>query len=381
MRSSTFLLTAFACGLGVAGALQADHFFRPNREKTLFRFNDLARSNSSVVPVLAEPTGPAFDFTFAAQKASPSVVSIDRYERTLSMFNDSASEQETGTGSGVIVSADGTIVTNNHVVAGIEPGSGRVMVRLSDKRAFPARVLGTDLRSDLAVIKIEAKDLVPIELSNSANVKVGQWVLAVGNPLGFDNTVSVGVVSSLKRNVPVGPQGLVAAIQTDAAINPGNSGGALCDAQGRLIGINSAIASSTGQSVGIGFAIPVDRVKKVTGDIVKYGRAKYAGLGVSYLPAPLQDPRARSYVEQKYGLRDLPNTGFLVDQVSGAAAAAGMQANDVLIKVNGQKLETPLDLSQEILDRKAGDVVTVEFWRQGRIRQVKVTLQELPTRL
>ncbi|RYG71040.1 trypsin-like serine protease, partial [bacterium] len=273
------------------------------------------------------------------------------------------------------------IVTNNHVVAGLENG-GRVMVRLADKRSFSAKILGADPRSDLAVIKIDAKDLVPIELASNDSVQVGQWVLAVGNPLGFDNTVSVGVVSSLKRNLPVGNDvGLVGAIQTDAAINPGNSGGALCDAQGRLIGINSAIATNNQGSIGIGFAIPIDRVKKITGDIVKFGEAKYAGLGVQLSRYPLQMPQVRAQLAEVAGTENLPTSGVIVAGADGAAAQAGIRGGDVLTSIDGQKLDTTIDVYSAIMDKKEGDQVKVEFWSRGEKKSATIALQALRTRL
>ncbi len=328
------------------------------------------------------PADPApFDFRAAAKKARPSVVAVDRYQRvTRGMFNEQGTDQQSGTGSGVIVSADGTIVTNAHVINGIG-NDGRVMVRLADKRSFPAKVLGADPRSDLAVIKIEAPNLVPMELGDSGSVEVGQWVLAVGNPLGFDNTVSVGVVSSLKRNLPVGEQGLVGAIQTDAAINPGNSGGALCDAQGRLIGINSAIATNNQGSIGIGFAIPIDRVKKITSDIVKYGEPRYASLGVSYLPYPLESPQVRAGFAEQMGREDFPTSGVIVRATTGAAQAAGITEWDVLTKIDGTDIRSSLELNSALLDKKPGDKVAVEFWSKGEKKSATVTLQELKSTL
>jgi S1-C subfamily serine protease len=287
MKKTGFVLTLAACFMGVFGALQADKWLSAHNKPDDI-FVQSSPNYGKVKQINADPLpAPAFDFKDAAKRAMPSVVSVDRFDKTRGFMDSQAVERETGTGSGVIVSADGIIVTNNHVVAGRMTRNGtevlpRVQVRLYDGQKVEAKVLGTDVRSDLAVLKIEAKNLQPIELGSSSSLEVGEWVMAVGNPLGFDNTVSVGVVSSKKRNLPVGDQGLVEGIQTDAAINPGNSGGALCNAQGQLIGINSAIASGTGESVGIGFAIPIDRAKKVVNDIVKYGHAKYPVLGIEY---------------------------------------------------------------------------------------------------
>jgi len=324
------------------------------------------------------PSTVAFDFTAAAKRVSPSVVSVDRINQTRRFFDGAMVERETGEGSGVILSADGIVVTNYHVVQRAE----KVRVRLADRRSVDAEVLGHDERSDLAVLRIKATGLKPIEVANSANVQVGQWVMAIGNPLGFDNTVSVGVVSSLKRNLPIGRQGLVDAIQTDAAINPGNSGGALADAQGRLIGINTAIASSTGQSVGIGFAIPVDRVRRIVDDIIKVGYPRYAGLGLQYDSrdeSALAIPQVRQRLAELAGARpeSVPTRGIIVEEATGPAAAAGMQRFDVLLEVEGETIETTFDLNRALVPRRPGDTVRVKFWSKGQTKNATVRLQEI----
>ncbi len=374
---------------GVLGAEQVNHFISARgaaNQPDLLPLTSALDPSGKVLPAtysMELPPAP-FDFRMAAKKVSPSVVSIDRYEQVqqFDFFGDARSAPqmtETGQGSGVIVSANGTIVTNNHVVADernpdvVVP---QVKVRLSDNRVFEAKVLGHDPRSDLAVIKIDAANLTPIDLGDSSGVEVGQWVLAVGNPLGFNNTVSVGVVSSLKRSLPVGQQGMVDAIQTDAAINPGNSGGALCDAQGRLIGINAAIASGTGQSVGIGFAIPVDRMKTVVNDIVKYGYVKYGTLGISYNPQyDLANPQIRYSLSQETGVEKVPSSGIIVLQASEGAASAGIGKLDVILTIDDHKVERALDLNQVLLPKKPGDKVTVKFWSHGEIKTTTVTLQ------
>jgi serine protease Do len=342
---------------------------------------DLLDQNQKVQPVqYSTATGSPPDFRLSAKKVMPSVVAIDRYERVADMFGYDRGVQETGSGSGVILSADGTIVTNNHVVADTRTGQSveKVKVRLSDKRTFDAKVLGTDPRSDLAVIKIEAPNLTPIEVGDSASLEVGQWVLAIGNPLGFDNTVSAGVVSSVKRDLPVGFSGLVNAIQTDAAINPGNSGGALTDAAGRLVGVNSAIASGTGMSVGIGFAIPVDRVKQVVNDIVKLGYARYAGLGVSYYPAQvLLSPNARQELAQQTGASNVPDSGIVVRESTGAAAEAGIKPFDILLEIDGVPIEGSFTLNKVLTPKKPGDTARVKFWSKGQTKTATLTLQEI----
>lgn len=389
MKSSTIVLSGVAVFAGVLGALQVHDVLQKQAPK-----GDLLPINAPAAKIVtagfdsAAPQVAPFDFRAAAKAVNASVVSVDRYEQVRRGFgwgDDSAPAtlSETGQGSGVIVATDGTIVTNNHVVANDRGGTvDEVKVRLADNRTYTAKVLGHDPRSDLAVLKIQAPNLTPIAMGNSTDVEVGEWVLAAGNPLGFSNTVSVGVVSSLKRNVPVGA-GMIDAIQTDAAINPGNSGGALCDSQGRLIGINAAIASSTGQSVGIGFAIPVDRVKAVVNDIVKYGYARYAGLGVQYnarLEGALADAENRAAFANQLSVdaAKVPNHGIIVMQTGGAAQSAGIQNNDVLLNIDGHNIEQSIDLNQALTPKKPGDKVEVRYWSKGQTKTATVTLQALP---
>jgi len=391
MKTSHIIFIGVAVFAGVLGAQRVDHYLNHSKAAAANNAPDLLPMNSptGAGQILragySNPTTvPAapFDFRLAAKKVNPSVVSIDRYERVRRDFFDNAGTiAETGQGSGVIVSANGTIVTNNHVVTDERTGEvvPEVKVRMSDNHTYTAKVLGNDPRSDLAVLKVDAPGLIPIDLGNTSDVEVGEWVLAVGNPLGFSNTVSVGVVSSLKRSLPVGQQGMFDAIQTDAAINPGNSGGALCDAQGRLIGINAAIASSTGQSVGIGFAIPVDRVKAVVNDIVKYGYARYAGLGVHFSAQyDLGDPGYQQALAEKTGATKVPNHGIIVLDAGGPAQSAGINNFDVILSVDGHRIDRALDINQALVPRKPGDVVKVEFWSKGETKTTSVTLAALP---
>lgn len=390
MKKTGFVLTLAACFMGVFGALQADKWISAHRQPDDI-FSQGAPAYSTVKAINADPLpAPAFDFKDAAKRAMPSVVSVDRFDKMRGFMESQAIERETGTGSGVIVSADGIIVTNNHVVKAMQTRRGgqgiapRVVVRTYDGQKLEAKILGTDERSDLAVLKVEGKNLKPIELGSSSTLEVGEWVMAVGNPLGFDNTVSVGVVSSTKRNLPVGEQGLVEGIQTDAAINPGNSGGALCNAQGQLIGINSAIASGTGESVGIGFAIPIDRAKKIVNDIVKYGQAKYPVLGISYAGAiagHMDDPQVRQYLSQELSRTDFPDTGLYVQAVSGSAASSGIAKNDFILEIEGQKIDTTFDLNKILLPKKIGDKIKVKFWHAGQTKETSVVLSEAQTNI
>lgn len=377
MKKTVYAFIAIACFGGVFGALQADKWLTKRQDSAPVQY----RQEATIQPIQYSGTAASPpDFRTAAKKVMPSVVAIDRFERVADMFGQDRGVQETGSGSGVILSSNGTIVTNNHVVADQRTGRpvDKVKVRLNDKRTFDAKVLGTDPRSDLAVIKIEAPNLTPIDLGDSAQLEIGQWVLAIGNPLGFDNTVSAGVVSSLKRDLPVGMSGLVNAIQTDAAINPGNSGGALTDANGRLIGVNSAIASSTGQSVGIGFAIPIDRVKQVVNDIVKLGYARYAGLGVSYAPAQaLMYPRNRRMIAEQTGAENIPNQGIVIQEATGAAASAGLKALDIIVEIDNTPIEGSFTLNKILTPKKPGDKVQVKYWSAGKVKTTSLTLQEI----
>jgi S1-C subfamily serine protease len=370
---------------GVFGALETkDWFDARHNQSSIFG----ARENDGMIRTVSSDTiaGAGFDFRAASKKVMPSVVSIDRMELVQGYFDEQASERTTGSGSGVILSSDGVIVTNNHVVQ----GASEVKVRLPNHQSYTAKVLGTDPRADLAVIKINTTGLTPIELGASGNLEVGEWVMAVGNPLGFDNTVSVGVVSSLKRSLPVGNGVLLDSIQTDAAINPGNSGGALTDAEGKLIGINAAIASPTQASVGIGFAIPVDRVKEVVSDIVKFGHARYAGLGIRYNPnwggEFLSDPQVRHELADLTGSSEIPRAGVIVkspyrDEPSvepgGPADAAGIKEWDVILAIDGQPVTDMVTLNQVLTPLKPGQTVSIKYWSHGQTKSAKVKLEEL----
>jgi S1-C subfamily serine protease len=324
-----------------------------------------------------ETVGQLVDFRSAVKKIVPSVVSVDRLERIQNYWSNEVAVAATGTGSGVIVSKEGYILTNNHVVENADS----VQVRLGDKRTFKAKVVGTDPRSDIAVIKIDAPNLQPAELGTSSDLEVGEWVIAVGNPLGYENTVSAGVVSSLKRTLSAGENQtiLVDAIQTDAAINQGNSGGALCNSRGQVIGINSAIASNTGGSIGIGFAIPIDRARRVSDDIVKFGHVKYGVLGVETLSRPglLKIASVREELAQRIGSQP-PEDGVVIRQVipGSPAAGAGIQPLDILTEIDGKKISEPADFAIAMVDKRPGDVVKVRYWSKGSVKNVTATLKE-----
>ncbi len=277
-----------------------------------------------------------------------------------------------GSGSGFIVSKDGYILTNNHVV----DGSDQVTVRLLDRREFKAKIVGTDPNTDLAVLKIDAKNLVPAPLGNSTTSRVGEWVLAVGNPLG-DNltfTVTSGIISAKGRSLALPGQSdrsIQDFIQTDAAINPGNSGGPLVSVRGEVIGVNSAIASQTGFYSGYGFAIPIDLARRVMDQIIAGGQVNRVAIGVSVQNATANDAE---YV----GLPDI--RGVLVQDFSDDSPAkkAGLEAGDIIVSIDGKSVEYVGQLQQQVAFRKAGEKVKVEVARKGGVRKTfDVRLQAL----
>ena len=366
-----------------------------------FNQRDVIFNESSPVPTglgkLAALTGPSAapgDFSYAAEAATPSVVHIKtvvtrtvRQQQIPDVFRDlfgddfggrgGAPQRQRGqaSGSGVIISQDGYIVTNNHVVQDAD----EVEVILTDKRSFKAKVIGTDPLTDLAVIQINAKNLPAITLGDSDALKLGEWVLAVGYPLDLESTVTAGIVSAKSRRIGILDQNVdrtdkkadtpvEAFIQTDAAINPGNSGGALVNLRGELIGINSAIASATGYYSGYGFAVPVSLVKKVSADLLKYGNVQRGYLGI--LPREL-DSRAAQELNLKVG------HGIYVQEAvaGGSAAAAGLKKGDVILKMEGQEVDSDAQMREIIGRRRPGDVLTVTVNRSGEVRDFKVELR------
>ena len=374
---------AFALGLLFAGLLDL-----PSRSSA-------QQTRTAALPQVPAPTIPAArplqdlseSFAAVAEHVKPSVVYIrsQRTERAtpqrvppgMERFFPRFRQQpeiEQGSGSGFVVSADGYILTNNHVVEGAE----QVTVRLLDRREFKAKVVGTDPNTDVAVLKIDARNLPPMALGNSDDARVGEWVLAIGNPLGegLTFTVTSGIVSAKGRalnGLPRAGQGSIQDfIQTDAAINPGNSGGPLVSVRGEVIGINSAIASETGFYSGYGFAIPINLARTVMNQLIESGKVHRAALGVSIADVSLADaeyvglPAIRGVV-----VKDIPNE-------DSPAKAAGIEAGDIIVAVDGKPVEYVGQLQQVIGFRKPGEVVKVEVARKGGVRKtVGVKLQEL----
>ncbi len=267
---------------------------------------------------------------------------------------------QSGLGSGVIITDDGYIVTNNHVV----DGADKLEVLLNDNATYEARIIGTDEATDLALIKIDAENLSPITFGNSEEVKIGEWVLAVGNPFGFNSTVTAGIVSakarSLSHNSRGGKMGIESFIQTDAALNPGNSGGALVNLKGELIGINSAIYSNTGSYSGFSFAIPTTIVKKVMTDLRQFGTVQRAVLGctVTELDAKLAKEKDITAVK----------AGLLVREVSDRSTAKGLdlRENDVITAINGTETHSFAQLVEQLNKFRPGDQITVTYYRDNK---------------
>ena len=266
-----------------------------------------------------------------------------------------------GQGSGFIVSGNGLILTNAHVVRDAKD----VTVKLTDRREFQAKVLGSDPKTDVAVLKIEASNLPVVPLGDSHNLRVGEWVLAIGSPFGFENSVSAGVVSAKGRALP--DDGFVPFIQTDVAVNPGNSGGPLFNSRGEVIGINSQIFSHTGGYQGLSFAIPIDLAIKIKDQIVATGKASHARLGVA-----IQD--VNQGFSDSFKL-DKPEGALVANVDKGSPAdRAGLQAGDVIRKINGQPIIASNDLSALIGQSAPGQKVAIEIWRQGKREELSAQL-------
>jgi len=279
-------------------------------------------------------------------------------------------QDQMASGSGVIISKDGYIVTNNHVV----DGATDITVTLNDRKNYKAKVIGTDPNTDLALIKIDASDLPVIQIGNSDDVHLGQWVLAIGYPLNLDVTVTQGIVSAKSRSIGINTRGkapVEAFIQTDAAVNPGSSGGALVNTNGELIGITSAIASPTGAYAGYAYSIPSSLMKKVVGDIMKYGTVQRGYLGISMAPEGLDDAK-----KKELGINDNINGVWVADiDPAGAAAEAGIKKGDAIVKVDGVPVSSAAELSEIIARHKPGDKVDIIYMRGTSEKAITVTLK------
>jgi S1-C subfamily serine protease len=320
------------------------------------------------------------------RKAGPGVafISAQIVQQTSNPFGFPEQQRGTATGSGFVLNSEGYIATNAHVV----DGASNVRVRFGHGASVPAKIVGKDLSTDLAVIKVDPSKvkLTPVPLGSSSSVRVGDPVVAIGNPFGYEDTVTSGIVSALGRQIESPNTFTIGhAIQTDAAINPGNSGGPLLDAAGRVIGINSQIATGGGGkgSVGIGFAIPVDLAKKIFPQLIKSGKVEHAYIGVTTVGVPPSVARDLNLPTDK---------GALVQSVApgSPAAKAGIRAGktqttsqlvaggDLIVGINGEAIGSPADISAAIADKKPGDSVTIDFYRGQSRKSVTVTLGNRP---
>ena len=361
-----------------------------------FSTGTMLKVNATPATTSAVPAQPV-DLTYAAEKSLPSVVHIlstkNSKVQTVEVESDPFSDffgdpfgffgnpqgnggkqkrsvrtpKQQGSGSGVIISADGYIVTNNHVVADAD----ELTVTLNDNKEYSARIIGTDKTTDLALIKIDGKNLPAITIANSENIKVGEWVLAVGNPFNLTNTVTAGIVSAKGRSLY--RNGVESFIQTDAAINPGNSGGALVNTRGELIGINAMLYSQTGSFSGYGFAIPTSIMNKVVDDLKTYGTVQRAVVGI-------QGSDVKNYVDgQKEQGKDIDlgtMEGIYVAKVTEESAAeeAGLKEGDVIIAIDGKEMNKMADM-QEYLAKKRPGKVTVTYLRDKKKNTKSITLK------
>ncbi|MEJ6795334.1 MAG: Do family serine endopeptidase [Flavobacteriales bacterium] len=379
-RIISFTAAAFIGGLF---ALMASTYFLSDSE--LISYGDRGNTTASNFNYVSHPTSsimPVNDFTVAASKTVNGVVHVkteievqNAYNPWADFFGDGSGIEpyvQKGSGSGVIISDDGYIITNNHVIEGAD----NIEVSMNDNRSYSAELIGTDPTTDIAVLKIEGSHFPSLKIGDSEAVKIGEWVLAVGNPFDLTSTVTAGIVSAKGRNINLLSSDpgreifpIESFIQTDAAVNPGNSGGALVNTNGELIGINTAIASRTGSFSGYSFAVPSSIASKVAEDLIRYGQVQRAYIGVRI--RPVTETLANDY--------NLPNVkGIHVNSLTenGAAYDAGIKSGDVILQINSKEVNSVPQLQEQISKYRPGDNVTVTVWRGGIEKKILVELRD-----
>jgi serine protease Do len=370
------LAVAFAGGIMSLGAYKL--FFDPN--------DNISWQNNANLPLVnanyaGMPLDGSLDFTTAAERTVNSVVHVKTESSVQPTFNPWADffgyqmepQVQLSSGSGVIISPDGYIITNNHVVEGAD----KLTITLNNNKNYTAKVIGRDPNTDIAVIKIDAGNLPAISWGNSEEVKVGQWVIAVGNPMDLTSTVTAGIVSAKARNINLLSQRakggddsfpVESFIQTDAAVNPGNSGGALVNTRGELVGINTAIASRTGVFSGYSFAVPSTIARKVAMDLIEFGKVQRAFIGVRIAEVTEE-------IAKEKGLKDV--AGIYVAQLTdgGAAENSGMQQGDIIQKIADVPVNNVPQLQEQVSKYRPGDKIKVTVWRNEKQQVVDVTLR------
>lgn len=381
-----------AVSAGVAGLTA--YSMMPEKQPERLAFDEVFQQNPNTrLAALDAIQMQPIDLTKAAENSVHAVVHIKStqesktqtvtvrdpfYEFFGDMFGNRGSQQRqvqtperVGFGSGVIISSDGYIVTNNHVIDKADV----ISVKLNDGREFKGRIIGTDPSTDLALVKIEGEDLPTIPVGDSDQLKIGEWVLAVGNPFNMASTVTAGIVSAKARSLGVYNNGVESFIQTDAAINQGNSGGALVNARGELIGINSVLYSPTGAYSGYGFAIPTSIMTKVIADLKQYGTVQRAMLGIK--GTPIDDEQQLMDEKTKEQVKELgASEGVWVREiVEGGSAAGVLQENDVIVGIDGKRVKNFAGLQEALAQHRPGDKVTVKILRDKKEKNVEMTLK------
>ena len=403
MKTKNILLTVLISALTTVGVIFGYNKYEHNQNNPNFHAD--VPSNYKYAGFFDNGNGPAgapIDFTQAAAAAIPAVVHIKTLTNAKTvnnnlpqqnpfsdLFGDDLFNQlfgqggggrqrmlpERASGSGVIISDDGYIVTNNHVVAGAD----KVTVTMSDRKVYTAKVIASDPAYDLAVVKVDAKNLPFMLYGNSSDTRIGQWVLAIGYPLYLDATVTAGIISAKSRALGLNHSkrnghdlAVESFLQTDAAVNPGNSGGALINTSGQLIGINSAIASPTGYYSGYSYAIPVNIVKKVVNDLIKYGSVQRGFLGAMFLDATGLNAEQKERAKVPASADGIYITNLVTD---GAAKEAGIQVGDQIRKINDVEINSGAELQEQLSNYRPGDKVNVTVSRNGVEKTFNVTLK------
>jgi serine protease Do len=361
-RTLKIIFIGFAAGISGAFVFS---FFSPRTETVYIRNNE-----SHVVGLTGSKQSAAGeDFVMASSLSRPSVVYIttatnnNQYNIFDWYFNNQGN-QGGSSGSGVIYTDDGYIITNNHVIE----KSDKIEVT-HEKRTYQAKIIGTDPSTDLAILKIEGKDLPAIKLGSSKELKIGEWVLAVGNPFNLTSTVTAGIVSAKARNINVvnSQFPLESFIQTDAAINPGNSGGALVNTRGELVGINTAILSRTGSYSGYGFAVPVDIVSKVVKDLIKYGEVQKGFFGAEVA-------EINTATAQQFKLSDFSGVLITYIQKDGGAEKTGLKKGDIIIKLNDQEINSKSGFDEYLGYFNPGDKIKVTYKSENKVKEAYIIL-------